>query len=137
MRSALARPTYLFVRVAPDGFVLEHEDRSELTGRIVKSHLVRKRFEDGMLACSSPDGVTARDGTACDSCLHPRCTALVRIHVRDGPVIYVLDLAPTAARALLDFTDAVEADRERLEHVPITLTVDNRGRWGLVRIDRA
>jgi hypothetical protein len=137
MRSALSRPAYLFVRVAPGGFVLEHEDREEITGRIVKNHLVRKRFEDGMLACDSRDGVTARAGTDCLACLHPRCLAFVRIHVREGPVVYVIDLAPTAAHALLDLTDAVEAEDQRLEDVPVRLTVENRGRWGLVRIVRA
>jgi hypothetical protein len=136
LRSALARPTYLFVRVAPEGFLLEHEERDEIAGRIVKSHLVRKRFEDAVLACDSKDGVTARDGTGCDVCLHPRCLALVRIHVREGPVIYVLDLAPTAARALLDLTDTLEAEGLRLESVRVSLTVENPGRWGLVRIDR-
>ena len=136
MRSALARPTFLFVRVAPGGFVLEHEDREDLTGRIVKSHLLRKRFEEGMLACDSRDGIAARDGNVCESCRHPRCLAFVRIHLRDGPVTYVLDLAPTAARALLDLTDDVEAKDQRLEDVPVRLTVENRGRWGLVRIER-
>ena len=137
MRSALSRPVYLFVRVAPGAFVLEREERDDLAGRIVKSQLVRKRFEEGVLACDSRDGITARTGTVCEACLHPRCLAFVRIHVRDGPVIYVLDLAPTAARALLDLTDAVEAEDLHLEDVPVHLTVENRGRWGLVRIDRA
>ena len=136
MRSALARPTYLFVRVSPRGFVLEHEDREELAGRIVKTHLVRKRFEDGMLACDSRDGVTARDGTVCETCRHSRCLAFLRIHVHDGPVVYVLDLAPTAARALLDLADAVENEQRSLDDVPVRLTVVDRGRWGLVQIDR-
>lgn len=136
MRSALARPTYLFVRVAPGGFVLEHEGREELAGRIVKSHLVRKLFEDGVLACDARDGVTARDGTVCEACRHPRCLAFVRIHVRDGPVVYVLDLAPTAARALLELTDALEDEKRRLDDVPVRLTVADQGHWGLVRIER-
>jgi hypothetical protein len=137
MRSTLARPTYLLVRVAPTGFVLEHEDREELLGRIVKSHLVRKRFEDGMLACNSHDSITARDGTLCHDCRHPRCLTFLRIHLHDGPVVYVLDLAPTAARALLDLEDLIESEQERLVDVPVRLTVIDRGHWGLVHIERA
>ena len=135
-RRAFARPAYLFVRVAPEGFVVLDEVRDELTGRIVKSHLVRKLFDDCVLACWSKDGVTAQGDRACEECRHPRCQAGLRIHLRDGPVVYVLDLAVSAAKDCLDLLDAIASEDQTPEDVPLRLNVLDRGKWGLVRFKR-
>ena len=137
IRRAFGRPAFRFVRVTPTGFVIEDEDPvDELTGRIRKTHLVRKLFSEGTLACDSKDGITARNGTLCDECRHPRCHANLRVHIQEGPAVHVLDLAPSAAKALLAFADVLEAKHIELDDVPVRLTVEDKGHWGLVHIDR-
>lgn len=138
IRRALGRPAFRFVRVTPKGFAIEDEDPvDELAGRVRKIHLVRKLFSDGVLACDSKDGVTARNGTVCDDCRHPRCRANLRVHLQEGPVVHVLDLAPSAARALLAFADSLGPEQAELDDVPVRLTVEDKGHWGLVHIHRA
>jgi len=138
IRRALGRPAFRFVRVTPKGFAIEDEDPvDELTGRIRKTHLLRKLFSDGVLACDSKDGITARNGTACDDCRHPRCRANLRVHLQEGPVVHVLDLAPSAAKALLALADALEQEQTDLGDVAVRLTVEDKGHWGLVRIESA
>jgi len=134
-RRAFARPAYLFVRVLPEGFLVNDDVETELAGRIVKSHLIRKLFEDGVLDCQSRDGITSASGKSCDECKHPRCRAGLRIHLRDGPVVYVVDLAVSAARDCLDLLDTFEAEGRRPEDVSLRLTVTDQGRWGWVRLE--
>jgi hypothetical protein len=136
-RRAFQPATYFPTKVTPDGFVVDDERVPTLTGRVRKTHLVRKRFEDGVLACDSRDGVTARNGTQCEACLHPRCQPSLRLHLQNASAVYVIDLAVTAAQNFLRLEDVLEADGKTLDDTPLTLSVINRGYWGEVRFTRA
>jgi hypothetical protein len=137
IRRALARPVFRFVRVTPKGFVVDDEQPvHELIGRIRRTHVVRKLFDGGFLACDSKDAITARNGTLCDECRHPRCRANLRVHLQEGTLVQVLDLAPSAAKDLLALADQLEAKRLELDDVPVRLTVEDRGHWGYVHIHR-
>ena len=131
-RRAFQPATYLPAKVTPQGFLVNEERLDTLEGRVSKAHLVRKHFEDGVLACDSRDGVTAKDGTQCETCLHPKCRPMLRIHLRNGCVVYVIDLAVTAAQNFLGLEDDLETEGKKLERTQLKLTVVNRGYWGEV-----
>jgi hypothetical protein len=137
-----ATRTYFFVRVTPNGFVA-HQDGETLTqivGHIHKHHLIRKRFDDSVLACDSKDGRRSRTGIICDECLHPMCRPQLRVHLItefSSRIVYVFDLPITSAQNLLRIAAEIEADRQNLKDVCLRLTVYNQGHWGEVRFERA
>ena len=136
LRRAFAKPTTFPVKVSPRGFLIRDELSLELTGRVGKTHLVRKLFEDGVLICDSRDGREARNGTLCADCRHPRCRPQLRIHLHREPVIYILDLAFTSAQRLLNLeADALE-EGMRLDQWTLRLTVRDHGYWGEVCFER-
>lgn len=131
-RRAFQSATYFTVKVTPEGFVVRDDLQADLEGRVIKTHLVRKRFEDTVLACDSRDGLIAKDGTDCESCLHPQCQPMLRIHLKEGVVVYVVDLAVTSAQNFIRLEDALEADEKKLACTQVKLTVVNQGYWGEV-----
>jgi hypothetical protein len=131
-RRAFQPAIYFPAKVTPEGFFVDEEHLDTLEGRVQKTHLVRKRFEDGEFACDSRDGVTARNGTRCEACLHPQCRPMLRLHLRNGGVVYVIDLAVTSAQNFLRLEDILEADGKKLDDTPLELSVLNRGYWGEV-----
>ena len=131
-RRAFQSATYFTVKVSPDGFVVRDDLQADLEGRVIKTHLVRKRFEDSVLACDSRDGTTAKDGTDCESCLHPRCQPMLRMHLKEGVGVYVVDLAVTSAQNFIRLEDALETDGKKLDCTQLKLTVINHGYWGEV-----
>jgi len=135
IRRAFQQPTYFPAKVTPEGFFVDEELLDTLKGQAIKSHLLRKRFEDGELTCDSRDGVTASDGTDCNACLHPQCRPILRLHLRCGCVVYVIDLAITSAQNFFRLEDVLEADGCRTECTTIKLSVVNRGYWGEVRFE--
>jgi hypothetical protein len=135
-RNAFAQNTYVFVRVTPGGFVGHGIARETLEGRVLKAHLVRKRFEDGQLTCDAQDGITARDGTRCDACRHPLCAPQLRIHLRQGSTTYVLDLAVTSAQNFIALDEAITATGGQLESEDLVLRVHPHGHWGEVLFRR-
>ena len=136
LRRAFAQASTFPVKISPRGFLIRDELSPELTGRVGKTHLVRKLFEHGVLICNSKDGRQARNGTLCPECRHPRCRPQLRIHLHEEPVIYILDLAFTSAQRLLDLeTEALE-EGVRLDQWTLKLTVLDRGYWGEVCFER-
>ena len=139
LRMAFRKPTTLLVKVTPKGFVLggiDEEPVAELIGRIVKIRVIRKRFEDGVLLCDAPDGAHARNGTHCGLCQHPRCRPLLRSHLADRGVVYVIDLAFTSAGNFFAIEDEAAAAGDPLENWRLRLRVVDRGYWGEVRFTR-
>jgi hypothetical protein len=129
---AFAPHTILLVRVTPSGFLIDGEPHDRLEGRVTRQQLLRKRFQDGKLVCDSTDGVRARNGTRCETCLHDQCRPWLRIHLASTERTYVLDLAVTSAQNLLALEDQVSADAPALRDSTLRLTVRDRGRWGEV-----
>jgi hypothetical protein len=136
IRRAFLLPTQLLVRVNTHGFVVADETVTELSGRLHQVRLIRKLFENGTLACDSPDGIEARNGTLCDECRHPRCRPQLRIVLDRGAVHYLLDVNATSARNLLALEDELAAEGLRIEDCPVKLTVVPRGHWPEVRFER-
>ena len=139
MCMAFRRPTTLLVKVTPKGFVLsalDEEPVAELTGRIVKIRVIRKRFEDGVLVCDAPDGTHARNGTTCGQCQHPRCRPLLRCHLADRGIVYVIDLAYTSAENLFAIEDQAADAGDQLEAWHLRLRIVDRGYWGEVQFVR-
>ena len=138
---AFAAPLTRLVKLTPEGFLIRDEGGEEvcpeLSGRLRKMQLLRKRFEDHLLVCQSADGATADDGTACEGCLHPRCRPQLRIHLAEGPAVYVIDLNVTSARNLLALQEQAEAAGGALEDWTLRAAVVPRGYWGEVRFTRA
>lgn len=136
IRTAFLMPTPIFVRVATDHFVVAGEPVAVLTGRFLRTQLLRKLFQRGALVCYAPDGVESTDAIYCDGCRHPRCRPYLRVYLDRGQVHLVLDLSPASARNFLALEDDVAAEGLRLEHCPLRLTVTPRGSWGEVRFKR-
>jgi len=136
IRRAFLLPTQLLVRVNTQGFVVADEMVAELSGRLQQVRLIRKLFQDGALACDSPDGIEARNGTLCEQCRHPRCRPQLRIVLERGSLHYLLDLNATSARNLIALEDELAAEGLRIEDCPVTLRIVSRGHWPEVRFER-
>jgi hypothetical protein len=136
LRQAFGHPHYLFVKIVPQGFLLDDQPLRELRGRLRKIQLLRKRFEEGFLVCDSPDGLRARDGTLCDTCRHAQCRPQLRLHLAEDSFLYVMDLATTSARNLLHLEACATTAGETLESWDLKLTVVDRGHWGEVCFDK-
>lgn len=136
LRDAFRKPLYLPVRVTPDGFDVDQHHYPELQGRILKASLARKLFDDGFLACSSPDGIRAEDGTLCDHCRHPRCQPRLRIQLACDRLVYILDLPPTSAENFFALEDRADAQGARLVDWNVRLSVINREHWGEVTFEK-
>jgi len=129
---AFQKPTYLPVKVTPQGFEVNDEEFKELRGRVTKMTLVRKLFENGFLACSSPDGIRADNGTLCAKCKHPRCQPRLRIQLAVGQFVHLIDLATTSAENLFALEDQAETQGRQLVDWTLKLTVVNHDKWGEV-----
>ncbi len=133
-RHLFNRPTVVFAKVRPDGFLLSQTEElvSELKGRVMQVIAMRKLFDGAVLACQSRDGATSQDGARCEECRHPRCRPVLRLRLADGRVHYLLDLAISSARNLIALEERLERQGSALEAVPLQLSVSNRGRYGVV-----
>ena len=136
IRQAFQKPPCLLVKVLPKGFCVEDQIIEKLTGRIVKSRLIRKRFEENTLVCDSLDGELSREGRMCSECRHADCRPLLRIHLFSDGIRYVIDLAFTAANNFFCMEDQAEARGEKIKEWDLSLYVVDHGRWGEVRFDR-
>jgi len=136
-RRAFTPPTTRLVRITRDGFLIEGHPLPELAGRVARTSLLRKLFDDGRLLCHSPDGLHAHNGTPCNHCRHPRCRPHLRLHLAQESTRYILDLPPTSARNLLALEDQALASGLPLHSWTLRLTVRNRGDWGEVAFQRA
>ena len=136
LRRVFAAPTPLLVRVSRDGFRVEDDTLSEIVGRLRGARLLRKLFKDGALACDSPDGITARNGTLCADCAHPRCRPVLRITLVRDSALYVLDLSTASARNFFDIEDQAAACGAELEGWTLRATVLPRDTWGEVTFER-
>jgi hypothetical protein len=124
---------WIGVRIRPGGFEVEGELQDELRGRVVKTAAMRKRFEDGVLACRSPNGEKSEDGVLCAQCLHPDCRPLLRVQLLGSGDTYVLDLPHSSARNLILLEDELARGGRELLTTDLALTVEDRGYWGEVR----
>lgn len=137
LHAAFRRPTLVLLRVEPGGFRDGDRLLTVLSGRLARTRLTRKLFEDGRLACYAPDGLVAHNRTPCDECAHPACRPWLRVQLaapRD--LVYLLDLAVVSARNLLDLEQQAACDGLRLADLTLQLWVVDRGRWGEVRFAR-
>lgn len=136
IRCAFRKPPCILVRVSPDGFVVEDQVVDELTGQLVHVRLIRKRFEEKVLACDSSDGERSREGRVCAHCLHTDCRPFLRIHLSSEGITYVIDLAITAANNYFLLEDQAEARGENIRDWLLSLHVVNRGHWGEVCFEK-
>jgi hypothetical protein len=138
LRRAFQRPAVFPVRITPKGFVVEGEllPLPALRGRIAKTVLVRKLFEDGFLVCDSKDGIRSRKGVLCDECRHPSCRPLVRMQLADGPLVHLLDLPFTSAKNFFALEDEAQRAGVSLASWLLELTVTDHETWGEVRFTR-
>ena len=136
LHEAFHKPPVRLVRILPDGFLTEGRRFVQLTGRIARTRLLRKRFEAGALVCDSPDGIQARNGTICDACRHPDCRPWLRVHLATTEEVYLLDLAVVSARNLLALEEEAAQQGTDLTRWTLRLTVTSHGRWGEVRFER-
>lgn len=131
-RRSFRKNLWVPIRVRPGGFEIEDVLYEELTGRVIKVRLLRKRFEEGTLECYSADGVRSREGVLCDECRHPECRPQLRVHLESGSTIFVFDLAHTAAMNLLTLEEDLRTKSRDLATTDLVLTVINRQWWGEV-----
>lgn len=136
LREAFQKPTYVQVRVVSNGFDVADDHYEELRGRIVKTSLLRRLFDDGFLACSSADGIRAEDGTLCQECQHPCCQPRLRVHLAYERLIYVFDLPPTSAANFFAFEDRAESQGARVIAWTVRVAVIDRDHWGEVTFEK-
>lgn len=137
IREAFQKPVSVWVKVTPKGFLLEGESSPlrDLQGRVVGLRLVRKLFRSGALACQSPDGIRARDGTVCGECLHPLCRPQLRIRLGTAKAHCIFDLSGRSAENLLVLQEQLQAEGFDLLDVVLVLTVIDQGQWGEVHFE--
>jgi len=132
VRGAFQRPVSVLVKIDNHGFRIDDDLTTAIEGRVVKTMLLRKRFDGSVLISDSQGGVTARNGTACESCLQPLCRQQLRIYVHDGVVSHVIDLAATSVRNFFRIEDEIRRRALMVSDVVLRLTVVDRYRWGEV-----
>jgi len=135
LRGAFAQPALFLVKLQPDGFEIDGQSYQELAGRIIKTRLLRKLFEDGSLSCQSKDGVTADNGIACDQCRHPRCRPILRIQLLEQQRRYLIDLNASSAHNLFALEDRLHVAGQPLADTRLRLTVFNHGQWAEVQFE--
>ncbi len=136
LREAFRKPSYFPVRVVSDGFDVAKNHFDELRGRILKTSLARKLFDDGFLACSSSDGIRSEAGCLCEKCQHPCCQPRLRLQLAFGRLVYVLDLPATSAENFFALEDRAESEGARLIDWTVRATVIDRGHWGEVTFEK-
>lgn len=132
LRLVFARHNVLLVRVTATGFLVGDDQRDQLEGRVTRQQLLRKRFDDGQLVCDSTDGIRARNGTLCETCLHDQCRPWLRIHLVGTDQTHIVDLAVKSSQNLLALEDDLTTTGRELCVRNLRLTVRNHGRWGEV-----
>jgi hypothetical protein len=137
LRASFRSTRIVLVRILPGGFRAKDTLLTELTGRITRLRLLRKRFDKGTLVCDSTDGIEARNGTLCDACRHPRCRPWLRIWLGTDQATYVLDLAVVSAGNLLALEEIARHRGEDLHELTLTLSVVDHGSWGEVMFEPA
>ena len=138
IRQAFLPPVVIYTRLRPEGFVLNGtgEPVAQIQGRVERVNLLRKRFVDSVLVCTSPDGIQSRSGLLCDECLHPQCRPQLRVNLRSGSSIYVIHLSNTSAENFFRLEDEAKNRGEDLVDWIVRLKVQDRGRWGEVTFER-
>ncbi len=136
LRGAFRKPPCILVKVLPVGFVVEDQITEELTGRLANVRLIRKRFEEKVLACDSSDGERSKEGRVCAQCLHADCRPSLRIHLISEGITFVIDLAFTAANNYFSLEDQAEDDGENIRDWFLSLHVVNRGHWGEICFEK-
>lgn len=136
LRRAFADTAPLLVRVTQDGFLVDGDVQPELVGHVTRADLLRKLFQDGKLLCNSTDGVTARNGTVCAECRHPRCRPQIRLALAGNDATHIIDLGTTSARNLFAVADEAQRDGATLDGWLLRLTVQPREGWGEVHFER-
>jgi hypothetical protein len=136
LRGAFARAALFLVKLLPEGFEIDGQSYDELGGRVVKTGLLRKLFEDGALSCQSKDGLTADNGSACEQCRQPRCRPILRVQLLEQQRRYLIDLNASSAQNLFAVEDQLQAAGQKLAETRLRLTVCNHGQWGEVKFER-
>ena len=138
LRLAFQHPVLVPVRVTRLGFLTRNTSAptDSLEGRVTKMTSLRTRFDRGSILCSSPDGTRSTDGFLCVECLHPKCRLQLRIHLRDGLLLYVLHLNIPSANNILDLESEARLDGDELCRWRLRLSVLDRGTWPEVLFHR-
>ncbi len=138
LRLAFQHPVLVPVRVTRLGFLTRNASApiGSLEGHVTRMVSLRTRFDRGSIVCSSPDGTRSMDGFPCVECLHPRCRLQLRIHLRDGLLLYVLHLNVSSANNILDLESEARHDGDELCRRRLKLTVLDRGTWPEILFQR-
>lgn len=137
LRQAFRKPTYLPVRITPQGFDVADGHYDDLQGTVIRTSLARKLFRDGFLSCSSSDGVHSERGTCCDECQHPLCQPRLRLQLlAQRAIVYVLELPSTSAENFFTLEEQAQREGADLIDCTVRLTVIDRGHWGEVAFER-
>ena len=122
-----------FVSVSADSFVIEHDEIGILQVMIQKIQPVRKRFEDGKLACHSMDGRVSKQGKYCIFCEDKyRCQKKLRLSMIDlsshtlRPII--LDINQASFENLEFFVQGVGEDQIHCTSVSLKIVYDDNDR---------
>lgn len=137
LRQAFRKPTYLSVRITPQGFDVADSHYDHLQGTVIRASLARKLFRDGFLSCSSSDGVRSEEGTRCDECQHALCQPRLRLHLlAQRALVHVLELPSTSAENYFTLEEQAQRDGADLIDCTVRLSVIDRGHWGEVAFER-
>jgi len=144
LRIAFQSPVLMPMRVVPDGFIpnRKHQEQNagppfdQIEGRVVKMTALRIRYQRNAITCSSPDGTYSTDGICCVECLHPDCRLKLKVHLRDGLILYLLYLNVPSANNLFDLEDEARYQGEELCRWRLRLTTLSHGTWTEVRFTR-
>ncbi len=143
LNEEFATPPRARARVLPSGFAVEETEYVALRGRIAAWTLVRKRFREERLVCSSNDGERSVSGQACDGCAFRReCSRRIRLSLERvqgeraagtsclGAL--VLELNFTSCRNFLAYAHQLALGHLEVPELPARLTVTDHGSWGEV-----
>lgn len=144
LRAAFLSPILMPVRIGSTGFTTNTKNQEQnagppmehIEGRVVKMTALRHRYQRNVVTCSSPDGTYSINGVLCADCLHPDCRLKLKLHLRDGLLLYVLFLNVPSANNLLDLEDEARYQSEDFFRWRLRLSTRTHGSWTEVLFTR-
>jgi len=127
------RPPPPFIRIVPEGFLIDSQVHEILEVVIRDESITRKLWHSQEVICRSDCGVRARNGKLCKTCKDlGRCTPQLVLWFEYEDQAMRLPLGYTSARNYLKYRKELEAQGVPVFTAVSRLSVVRRGHWGEV-----
>lgn len=133
LREIFDRPPPPFIRIVPEGFLIDSQVQEILEVVIQDESITRKLWRSQEVVCRSESGTRARNGKLCKTCKDlRRCTPQLVLWFEYEDQAMRLPLGYTSARNYLAYRKDLEAKGVPIFTAVTRLSVIRRGHWGEV-----